>query len=85
MLTRPLELVPDTDAASDGRRTGGVGPEDVERARVDTVRVRKRGGWIVADCGVSGLVGSMLAAGLASPSVHCKCKIIDLVAHYHTF
>lgn len=79
MLRRPLEL-PEIDVANDGRR-GGVGAADVERVRLDTVRVRNREVCRPAVDGVSGLFGSPFAAGLASPSVHCKCKMIDLVAH----
>ena len=80
MLNRPFELGPETDIAREGRREGTA--EDVERVRLDTVRVRKRGGCRSAESGVLGLVGSPFTVGLASPSVHCRCKMTDLVAHW---
>jgi hypothetical protein len=79
MLKRPLELVAETGVASDCRLDGDA-TEDVERVRLDIVRVRK-GDCRPADDGVLGLVGSPLTGGLASPSVHCRCKMTDLVAH----
>lgn len=41
-LKRPLELSPETDVARDGRR-GGVATDDVDRARLETGRVREIG------------------------------------------
>lgn len=81
ILKRPFELAPETDVASEVRREGAA--EDVERARPDIVRVRNSG-CTLGDSGVLGLVGSPLTAGLVSPSVHCKCKMADLVAHWQT-
>jgi hypothetical protein len=88
ILKRPLEPAAETDVASEDAasedRREGVATEDVERVRLDIVRVRKRGDCRPTDDGVLGLVGSPVTAGLASPSVHCKCKITDLVAHCQT-
>jgi hypothetical protein len=81
ILKRPLELVPAAGVTSDCRRAG-VATEDVERVRLDIVRVRTTGGGGAADSSVLGLVDSPATVGLASPSVHCKCKITDLVAHF---
>lgn len=91
MLNRPLAPIedpePETEVAREGR-LGGVPTDEVERAKVEVVRLRKADeGWRpVADSGVFGLepvVASKFASGLSSPSVHCKCKMMDLVAHYH--
>ena len=81
ILKRPLEPVPETDVASEVRREGAA--EDVERARPDIVRVRNSG-CTLGDSGVLGLVGSPFTTGFVSPSVHCKCKMADLVAHWQT-
>lgn len=92
MLNRPLVTIeepePDTEVAREGR-LGGVPTDEVERARVEVVRLRRAdGGWRpLAESGVLGLEAvrfSKFASGLSSPSVHCKCKIMDLVAHYNT-
>jgi len=42
ILKRSLELVPEIDVTSEVRREGAT--EDVERARLDIVRVRNRSG-----------------------------------------
>jgi len=81
ILKRPLALVPETDVASEVRREGAA--EDVERARPDMVRARNSG-CALGDNGTFGLVGSPFTTGFASPSVHCKCKMADLVAHWRT-
>jgi hypothetical protein len=84
-LIRPLgiALEVESDNAIDDRR-GGTGTDDVERARLEeAVRVRGTGGWRPVDNGVLGLVGSPFVSGFASPTVHCRCNITDLVAHYN--
>ena len=81
ILKRPLALVPETDVASVVRREGAA--EDVERAKPDIVRARNSG-CALGDNGVLGLVSSPCTTGFASPSVHCKCKMADLVAHWQT-
>ena len=81
-LERPFvtALEVESDSASEARR-GGAGTDDVERARLETVRMRGAGGCrLAADSGVLGLDGS----AFASPSVHCRCNITDFVAHYDT-
>ena len=81
ILKCPLELEPEIDVANDVRREGAA--EDIERVRPDTVRVRNSGGTL-GDSGVLGLVASPFTIGFVSPSVHCKCKMADLVAHWQT-
>lgn len=90
MLNRSLapieDLEPETEVTREGR-LGGVPTDEVERARIEVVRLRKTDeGWRpLAESGVLGLepiITSNFDSGLSSPSVHCKCKMMDLVAHY---
>lgn len=78
-LLTTLEV--ERDNATEDRRARGTGTEDVERAKLEEA-VRVRGTGAGDDDDALRVVRTPFVSCFASPSVHCKCNITDLVAHY---
>lgn len=76
---------PRVEVFSDALR--GVLIDDVDRAKVEVVRGRVAEVGAVSPLGVAGELGSGTVGGgtgISSPSVHCRCRITDFVAHFRT-
>jgi len=84
-LLPPEPVVDEVETLSELRRVGVI-YEDVERDSEgficgSNMEAMRLGDCRTADAG-SKLVGEETKVDWSSPSVHCKCRMTDFVAHY---